>query len=87
MLFSVDGSAGDPDRDGSEHRHVGDGHHRVRVAGRGPQGLPPSLRCRHRARHVQLAHRSVCLCVPLCLSIFFVQCNNSTLYKIHAISG
>ena len=36
MFSSVDGSAGDPDRDGSEHRYIGDGYHRVRVAGRGP---------------------------------------------------
>ncbi len=40
---------------GRQHRHHRDEHDRVVVPGDGTQRVPPSLRGRHGARHVQLA--------------------------------
>ena len=55
---SADGAGCDPDRDGSQHRHVGDEHACRPRAVRRPRRLPASVRRRHRPRHVQLARRA-----------------------------
>ena len=59
FYYSVDGSVGDTDRDGGEHRYFGDGNHRVCIAGRGQEGVQTGIQRRYRPRHVQLAHRCV----------------------------